>query len=180
MQEFNTKVGDNDLPPAQPTTAQLTARWTAPAYAVKFGQVEQLPQAPEEQRAFGVSAWGVSVVIRDLLADFSNTQVRDSAEWLTLQQNQLVSEMLVMSQIDWFRVHEPAPPLENMFFSIDTELFLPRGLMMHVTCVTNIVPRGGAEDGLDKFVAILDPGEVPPYIAERKSYGMAWHNEWLQ
>lgn len=171
---------DGEVTTPQPTTAQLTARWTATAYAVGFGQVEQVPQLSEEQQAFQVSAWGVSAILRELLGDYSNMQVRASAEWLTLQQNQLVSEMLMMSQIDWFREHEPAPPLENMFFSVDTELFLPHGMMMHVTCVTNIVPRGEADDGLDKFVAILEPSEVTAYIAERKSHGMAWHNEWLQ
>lgn len=179
MQDFHLKSGDLDIEISKHDEEQATARWTSPIYAVKFGQVEHIPYYPDEQDAFQMSAWGVSAVLRELLADYSDTQIRSSAEWLTLQQNQVVGEMLVMSQMEQQILNDKMAPLETMFFVVDSELYLPRGLRMQVACITNIVPLGEPDYGLDKFVAIVDPGEVSTYIAERRTQGMAWHTSWL-
>ena len=58
--------------------------------------------------------------------------------------------------------------IDQIFISIDAELFLPRGLRMHVTCITNIVQVGSDQEMLDKFVAVLDPGEATTYVSERR------------
>lgn len=158
---FNTNKFEQS--PTHPTHFDTT-RWTSKIYNIQFGQVAVVQRQPEQEAAFALSAWGLSQRLRALLADFDDTQIRDSAEWLTLQQNALVADVLEQMQYSL----QAAPPLEHLFISIDAELFLPRGLKMIVTCVTNIVPNGSPSDGLDKFVALLDPGEVQSYIVERK------------
>jgi hypothetical protein len=145
-----------------------TNRWTSPIYNVQFGQVAVVEPEPEQEAAFAVSAWGLSKNLSSLLKDYSDTHVREATEWLTIQQNALVAD--VLDQMQYSR--QGIPPLEHLFIAIDGELFLPNGLRMLVTCVTNIVPHGTPADGLDKFVAILDPGESDTYVGERKGVGL--------
>jgi hypothetical protein len=103
-----------------------------------------------------------------LLRDYSDGQVEDAARWVTMQQNGLVADILEQMSFDTRLGAAPLPPLEQLFITVDAELYLPRGLRLPVTCVTNIVPHERDDDGLEKFVAVLDPGEVQPYIQERR------------
>jgi hypothetical protein len=150
-----------------------TNRWTSPVYNVQFGQVSIVAPEAEQEAAFKVSAWGLSKNLRSLLKDYSDAHVREATEWLTLQQNALVADVLEQMQYSG----QAIPPLEHLFIAIDGELFLPNGLRMLVTCVTNIVPHGTPSDGLDKFVAILDPGESDKYVIERKGVGLPTFGE---
>ncbi len=145
-----------------------TSRWTSRAYGVQFGQIETLKTGEEELSAFTLSAWGVSRDLRALLGDYSDGQIEDAARWLTMQQNNLVADILEQMSLDTRLGTATLPPLEHLFITVDAELYLPRGLRLPVTCVTNIVPHDDDDDGLEKFVAVLDPGEVQPYIEERR------------
>jgi hypothetical protein len=71
------------------------------------------------------------------------------------------------------------PPLQNLFIATNAELFLPRGLKIVVSCVTNIVPRR-EDDTVDKFVAVLDPSEAQLYIQERADGYMPRRTNYVQ
>lgn len=173
--QFGAKMRDyqqkRDAEPAVAHKADKldTGRWTSDVYTVQFGQIEHLSNTQEGDNAFRYSAWGMSSALRELLADYSDSKIRNGAQHLTVQQNHFVGELLAHFALDWSRNNEPMPALETLFFTVDAELFLPHGLRMHVVCVTNIVPVNDHE-ALDKFVAILDPGEAAAYVAERKHW----------
>lgn len=158
---------------------QDTERWTSEAYQVRFGRIDTVEPADEEPVGFRVSAWGLSKRLHSLLDDYSDRDIHDATEWLTAQQNNIVADIL--HQMSFNSQHEQAsmPSLDQLFITVDAELYLPRGLRMIVSCVTNIVPHGTAHDGLDKFVAILDPTEVETYIFERKGSSTSQPNERL-
>ncbi|MCA9912489.1 MAG: hypothetical protein KC496_04055, partial [Anaerolineae bacterium] len=118
-----------------------TSRWTSRAYEVQFGQIETLKSGEEEFSAFTLSAWGLSRDLRSLLSDYSDGQIQDAAKWVTMQQNVLVADILEQMSYDTQMGVATLPPLEHLFITVDAELFLPRGLRMPVTCVTNIVPQ---------------------------------------
>lgn len=141
-----------------------TARWTSGAYEVQFGQIGILEVNSEQNAPFQLSAWGLSKDLRELLSDYSDYDVSRSIEWLMVQQTQMVATMLERISSE----QRYMPPIEHLFISVDGELFLANGLKMLVTCITNIVPRGNEDDGLDKFVAVLDPGEARNYVEERR------------
>ena len=169
MYNSHTKI---EATPA-PNVPFDTNRWTSPVYKIRFGHVSIVENEPEQEAAFTVSAWGLSNNLSLLLRDYSAAHIREATEWLTIQQNAMVADVLERMQYSGRVV----PPLEQLFIAIDGELFLPNGLKMHVTCVTNIVPHGNTADGLDKFVAILDPGETDTYIIERKGVGLPTFGE---
>lgn len=158
--------------PPQPVPFD-TNRWTASIYSVQFEKVSVVQPEPDEEAAFAVSAWGLSKNLSSLLTDYTDAHVREATEWLTIQQNALVADVLEQMQYSGHAI----PPLEHLFIAIDGELFLPNGLRMLVTCVTNIVPHGNPSDGLDKFVAILDPGETDTYVIERKGVNLPTFGE---
>ncbi len=158
-------------PPYQPLRIvdhPQTSRWTSRAYEVQFGQIETLKTGEEEMSAFSLSAWGLSRDLRALLSDYSDVQIHDAAKWVTMQQNNLVADILEQMSYETQLGTANLPPLEQLFITVEAELFLPHGLRLPVTCVTNIVPHDPTEDSLEKFVAVLDPGEVRPYIQERR------------
>ena len=142
-----------------------TARWTSPAYHIRFGHIAELTQQQFDIEPFHVSAWGLSDGLSHLLMDYEAIALHPAFEDLISQQNAHMVLMLnqAMEASDFnYEV------LDQVFISIDTEIFLPRGLRMHVTCVTNIVQVDIENASLDKFVAVLDPGEVEHYIRERR------------
>mgnify|MGYP006979900638 CR=1 FL=1 len=166
----NRQSMPHNLP--QPRHADLeadTARWTSPAYDVKFGRVEEVPAQSYEHENFRMSAIGISAGLMELLSDYRAEKLRSSLDHLLFQQNAHVVILLdrAMSN-DEFNFEM----LDQIFIAIDAELFLPRGLRMHVTCVTNIV-QPGDDSQLDKFVAVLDPGEAEKYVAERRGMTFA-------
>lgn len=156
-----------------------TSRWTSPAYQIQFGQVAYVVPQAHQETAFALSAWGISQGLKALLVGYSDSDVRNSAEWLTMQQNTLVAQMLEQMAYELRLDGAALPPLENLFITIDAEMFLPRGLRMDVTCVTNIVPQGDEQEGLQKFVAVLDPSEARAYILERRGTNSAGNHEKL-
>ncbi|MGB7337842.1 MAG: hypothetical protein WBC91_03035 [Phototrophicaceae bacterium] len=142
-----------------------TARWTSSFYSVEFEQLSEIVSEQPDSEAFRISAWGISRGLHHLLGDYSAHEIKQAADWLVIHQNAHVVVLLseAMTDADFnFSV------LDQVFISIDAELFLPRGLRMHVTCITNIVQAGSDLSSLDKFVAILDPGEARKYILERR------------
>jgi hypothetical protein len=145
-----------------------TARWTSSAYQIRFGQIALVQPQAQTETAFALSAWGVSQGVKALLETYSDTEIQQAAEWLTMQQNAMVAQMLEQMSYELRMDGATLPPLEDLFITIDAELFLPRGLRMDVTCVTNIVPQGDENDSLQKFVAVLDPSEARAYILERR------------
>lgn len=149
--------------------SQDTARWTADAYRVQFGLVDIIPPAPDSQDAFLMSAWGLSRELCLFLADYSEADIRQAVNWLTVQQNALVANMLEHFAM-MTRQSGEVFALEKLFVSIETDIYLSGGLRLPVVCVTNIVPHGSISHGLDKFAAILDSGEVQAYIAERRGF----------
>lgn len=159
------KLGNTN---AQTSIYLATARWTSTVYGVQFGQVALLEPQPDQTIAFQMSAWGLSKGLRTLLADYSDAEVSRGIEWLMTYQTILVVNMLEQISME----SRFMPSLEQIFLSIDAELFLPRGLRMSVTCITNIVPRNNDDDGLDKFVAVLDPSEAQAYIQERRGLSL--------
>jgi hypothetical protein len=161
----NKRVQDKEkLNDANLDTGSETARWTSGVYEVQFGQIALIEPIPDQRTAFQMNAWGLSKDLRELLADYSDTQVHRAIEWVLMQQTALIVNMLEHISMEGGFM----PPLEHLFISLDTELFLPRGLRMLVTCITNIVPRGDEDDSLDKFVAVLDPSEALTYVEERR------------
>lgn len=141
-----------------------TARWTSPAYEIKFGRINEMTSQAYEHENFRISAVGLSAGLMGLLADYRDEQLRSSIDHLIYQQNAhvviLLDHAMNSEGFDFER-------LDQIFIAIDAELFLPRGLRMHVTCITNIV-QPGDDRQLDKFVAIVDPGEAEKYVSERR------------
>lgn len=152
-----------------------TGRWTSPVYRVQFARIErvQVPAWDDDpdylEPPFHLSAWGISEGLYSLLVDYSARDIYDATSWLTTTQNRLVVNALEQMSQDSTMHAGNMPSLEHLFIAIETELYLPRGLRMPVSCVTNIVPHGNDTDALDKFVAVLDPGETRFYIRERKA-----------
>jgi hypothetical protein len=153
-----------------------TGRWTSQAYQVQFARVEEVPRIQPDatdpdymESPFHMSAWGISKGLYSLLEGYTPREIYDATGWLTTMQNHLVVDALEQMKYDAYYDGQHMPPLEYLFIAIDAELYLPRGLKMHVTCVTNIVPHSDKSDELDKFVAVLDPGEAKSYILERKA-----------
>lgn len=147
-----------------------TARWTSDFYRIEFDRISQIIPENVDDDTFRVSAWGLSTGLSQLLASYSAVQVKTAVDWLVIRQNAhmvvMLGEAMRSSDFD-FRL------LDQMFITIDAELFLPRGLRMHVTCITNIVQVGADSAELDKFVAVLDPGEAETYIQERRGMTVA-------
>lgn len=145
-----------------------TARWTSNAYHVQFATIEQIDASDEHDEAFGMSAWGLSRNLQQLLVDYADSAIRHSTRWMAAYQNQLVADALQDMVEQAMLAGENIPDLQDLFIAIETELYLPHGLRMPVCCVTNIIPRGSTPaEGMDKFVAILDPSETRAYINER-------------
>jgi len=160
---------DNIFPGKRDAKRPNTERWTSDAYRVRFAQIESIqPDSEDEEIAFDLSAWGISSGLRHLLVDYSDNELRDSSQWLTAQQNHLVADLLAQLLSESRLISDDVPQIEHLFITVHAELFLSHGLRMHVACVTNIVPREANSNRLEKFVAILDPGEVQAYVSERK------------
>ena len=142
-----------------------TARWTSPAFQVRFGHIAELEQQQHEIEPFRVSAWGLSEGLSQLLADYTSSGLHSALDWMIVHQNarmvMMLNEAVVAQDFNY-------DILDRVFISIDTEIFLRGGLRMHVTCVTNIVQVDSETSALDKFVAVLDPGEAEQYIRERR------------
>lgn len=148
---------------------QDTARWTSPIYRIRFATIDYLhPVSAETDDAFDLSAWGISNGLQSLLRDFKKHDVMQAIRWVATSQNHQVADMLHNIAEDARRTGTDIPPLQDLFIATETELYLPNGLRMSVCCVTNIVPHGEPAMGMDKFVAILDPGEAQSYISERR------------
>lgn len=162
---YNRQNNTVDVTLNQQDIAAQTARWTSPAYDVNFGQIDAVHTDHLQEQSFRLSAWGLSSGLRSLLEDYSDDDIRKAISWLTIQQNAYVAMLLDQVSIapEW---DTTTPTLNQLYFAIDAELFLPRGLRMVVTCVTNIVASSDGE--LDKFVAVLDPGEAYLYVQERR------------
>lgn len=145
-----------------------TARWTSAHFQVRFGSVRFVTHDADNESAFSLSAWGISEALHELLADYGDEVLHEATAFLTSRQSQIVAELLNEITHDVRRNGEIMPALEDLFIAVNVDLYLPRGLKMIVTCVTNMVMH---EDdyGIEKFVAILDPGEVQIYIDERRS-----------
>ncbi|MCA9885940.1 MAG: hypothetical protein KC546_15975 [Anaerolineae bacterium] len=143
-----------------------TARWTSNAYQVQFDTVQYL-QSNEDDESFRMSAWGMSHRLRLLLGDYRDDEIRSATEWLANHQNMIVADMLEDMALHSFRQGETMPPLHTLFIAVETDLFLPRGLKINVSCITNMVPDDDSDDSVDKFVAVLDPSEAHLYVMER-------------
>jgi hypothetical protein len=150
-------------------------RWTSEGYQVRFGQVALLPISNHDS-SFQTSAWGISACLCNLLAVYTDEERAEAGQWLALQQNDAIA--LMLDDLDFLsRIsHKQSQLIEDFFFPVDSELFLPRGLRMDVICVTNIVPDPDSGEGLEKFVAVLDHSEVEQYISERRGIGMPTRN----
>jgi hypothetical protein len=155
-------------------TSELS-RWTSAAFQVRFGHIAMLPTHIHDKN-FNMSAWGLSTTLCDLLDQYSREEIAEAGRWLTIQQNAMVAMMLEEITFEAHMSRKQAPAIEDLFFSLDAELYLPRGLRMDVICVTNIVPDQESDDGLEKFVAVLDYSEVEQYIIERRGVGLTPHN----
>lgn len=155
---------------------QNTERWTSMAFQVQFEQIQHI-QNDIDADAFRLSAWGISRDLRNLLAAYTDRQITTATMYLTAQQNPIVANILEHVTREARHHNRSLDPVENLFITVGGELFLPHGMRMPVACVTNIVPNGEYEDGIDKFVAVLDPAEVPTYIYERKVVSHYNHNE---
>jgi hypothetical protein len=158
-----------------------TSRWTSSAYQIQFGQISYVVPHAQQETAFALSAWGISQGLKALLETYSDSDIKAAAEWLTMQQNTLVAQMLEQMSYELRLEGAALPPLENLFITIEAEMFLPKGLRMDVTCVTNIVPvtHDEEDDSLQKFVAVLDPSEARAYILERRGTNSVGHHEKL-
>lgn len=143
-----------------------TARWTSSAYRVQFDTVQYL-QADEQDDSFRMSAWGMSQHLRTLLSDYRDEEINMATHWLANHQSNMVADLLEDLALQTFRQGEAMPPLHTLFIAVETQLFLPRGLKINVSCVTNIVAEDETEESLDKFVAVLDPSEAQLYVMER-------------
>lgn len=147
-----------------------TERWTSSAYQIKFDQIALIDSQENPDASFRLSAWGLSSSLRHLLADYNDEDIRKAVEWLTIHQNAYVALMLEDAMLKGQK--SDLPTLDQIFISIDTELYLPRGLRMIVTCITNIVQVDDNNHELDKFVAVVDPGEAHIYAVERRGISM--------
>lgn len=163
----NSSTDSNPVSTGHTNLHDLTARWTSPAYSVNFGLLASIEDDDMERDIFSRSVWGVSEGLRELLSDYSDIRLRQSATWLTLQQNHMVARMLDDLAGDTSYQMPSLSTLEKLFIVIDSELFLP-GLKLVVTCVTSVMLDEDEEDGITRFVALLDPGEVQQYITERQ------------
>lgn len=143
-----------------------TSRWTSSAYAVQFATVRQFEPFSHGQ-SFDLSAWGISHLLRNLLLDVPDSQIRSATDWLTSHQNDLIADLLHRIAHESQLTGSKVPPLHEMFITVEDTLVLPQGIQMPVACVTNIVPHGNEEDSMDKFVAVLDAVEIETYINER-------------
>lgn len=152
-----------------------TARWTSSAYKIQFGQVDYVTGQSPQDAGFNMSAWGISENLRALLADFTDAEIASAVEWLTIQQNAYLAILLEEARSN-LAGDLDSPILEQLFIAIDAELFLPRGLRLIVTCVTNIVQAMTDNNHLDKFVAVLDPGEAKQYIVERRDINTQYND----
>ncbi|MEO0599207.1 MAG: hypothetical protein AAF126_24060 [Chloroflexota bacterium] len=158
-----------------PNTHLDTARWTSPAYAIKFAQIDRVTTPDAHESPFRLSAWGMSAGLRTLLADFTDSEINQAVQWLTSYQNEHLIYMLEKAHRDE-GLDRMMPSLDHLFIAIDAELYLPRGMRIVVTCVTNIVPFDNEDiHDLDKFIAVLDPGEVNHYIRERRGMNLQSH-----
>lgn len=145
----------------------MTARWTSNTYRVRFHTVQSIAETDTSDfNAFQMSAWGISRQLREFLSDYTDGEIRTATEWLAIYQNQMVVDALEMMVQNAHMSGKRVPELENTFIAVEVELFLPRGLKIPVNCVTNIVPASD-DDGMNKFVAVLDPAETRLYIDER-------------
>ncbi len=156
-------------------TQNATSRWTSPAYMVQFAAIREFEPFSHGQ-TFDLSAWGISRSVHNLLSGIPDSLIMSATDWLTGQQNDLIADFLHRiaqeSQLTGVKV----PPLHDMFITVEDTLFLPQGLKMPVACVTNIVPHGDLDDSMDKFVAVLDPVEIEPYINERTGRHLPVHD----
>lgn len=148
-----------------------TERWTSSAYQITFDQIALIDSQENPDASFRLSAWGISTSLRQLLADYSDQDIRKAVDWLTIQQNAYVALMLEDAMLN-VEQRIDLPMLDQIFISIDAELYLPRGLRMIVTCITNIVQVDENNHELDKFVAVVDPGEAHVYAIERRGISM--------
>ncbi|MGJ3237974.1 MAG: hypothetical protein ACFE0Q_04650 [Anaerolineae bacterium] len=146
-----------------------TARWTSPAYGINFGHIAKMPIDEQEANIFRFSAWGLSSSLSRLLAHYPESQVKASAQALIADQHEHVIvalEQIISGMNSEFYTSD----LDHIFVTVpNCDMFLAGGLRLPVTCVTNILQvKGGPEVAtLNKFVAVLDAGEVQPYITER-------------
>lgn len=147
-----------------------TARWTSSTYRIKFAAVGYVDAQIEGEQAFDLSAYGISSTLRTLLEDYSDGDLRIAAAWVAAYQNHDVANALQSMAAHAYNSGADMPELQDVFIAIEADLYLPGGLKMPVTCVTNIVPHGNHEDRMDKFVAVLDPSETRFYIDERVDF----------
>lgn len=145
----------------------IVGRWTSPLYAVQFASVETVPDHLDSEYLFDLSAWGISQSLRALLVDYSDEDIRSAVNWLAEQQNYIVTDALSEMVLTMRDNGQYIPRMQSLFVMNEADLFLPKGLRVPVTCVTNIVPRNQPYEAVDKFVAILDPAEAQHYIEER-------------
>lgn len=147
-----------------------TARWTSDAYNVRFDKIGESTQQDFDVNNFRMSAWGLSTGLAHLLQDYTPQQLENSLNWLISNQNPhmiaLLNQAIDSGDMDY-------SSMDHIFIGIDTELYLRDGLRMHVICVTNIVQIDAERGILDKFVAVLDPGEADHYIRERRGMTFA-------
>lgn len=144
-----------------------TQRWTSSAYQINFGLISLVDSKQFQHESFRLSAWGLSTNLNQLLADYSDNEIRESVNWLTLQQNTYVAIMLEDAMLN-LGTELNLMMIDQIFIAVDAELYLPRGLRMIVTCITNIVQIDAEKHELDKFVAVVDPGEAHIYTQERR------------
>jgi hypothetical protein len=147
-----------------------TARWTSSTYDVKFASVTYVDVQPEDEYSFDLSAYGISRLLRRLLGSYSDRDLHRAAEWVTTHQNHVVADILQDMAIAAHQSGETIPELQDLFIATETELYLPYGMKMPICCVTNIVPRDTPDDGMDKFVALLEPSEAESYVNERIAF----------
>jgi|GEM_PF-2232773 len=145
-----------------------TSRWTSSSYQIQFDTIALLTtEDDDDEDNFDLSAWGISQSLRDLLADYHDEDVLSATEWLASYQSLLVAQVLEEMAHSARRERSSIPPLHRLFITLEAELYLPHGLRMPVSCVTNIVPYETSGGSVDKFLAILDRGETLAYIEER-------------
>lgn len=173
MQTHNLGL-DNAQSSLTDSSAIDTERWTSSAYQIKFSQISLVDTQDNPDDSFRMSAWGLSTALRQLLSDYSEQDIQTASDWLIIQQNAYVAMMLEDAMMG-FGSPLDLPMLDQIFISIEAEIFLPKGLRMLVNCITNIVEVDASTHALDKFVAIVDPGEAQHYILERRGMSEAIH-----
>lgn len=164
------------MPEQTPQTLRAnTARWTSSAYSITFAQVDRVSNPDAAESPFRLSAWGMSTGLRTLLADFTDEEINQAVQWLNSFQNEHLIHMLEQANRE-AGSHQLLPDIDHLFIAIDAEMYLPRGMRIVVTLVTNIVPFQSEDiHDLDKFVAVLDPGETTHYIRERRDMNLPAH-----